>query len=378
MDLSYRSNNYDVRSLKTCSAIIDMFNYKLVDRLYKNKKHLDEALVFDKINVNVKFVGKGGQGKVYLVKSLTDQESCGYIVVKVIKNCREMLNELEIIPHCKEVIEKFISPNFLYYYGIKKQGPYNLITSEYADGSLENWLKISHTYQEWRSFLFQFLMGVLCIQIVLKGYHSDLKPKNIFYKNLANDKLLFGYDIFGEKYVVPTMGYLYMLADFGSIQSLLFKHNKLNENSIKLYIKNNVDLEHIIDLHKRIIVNAIEKIYSFDALIEIIKLKNDKFFEGYLKNKKIELAKQLAKYPEPIKKKMLFRSVAYYVVEKNYIDPYKLPDNLMIMKLPPKEIITQIQDWTKAKSITDILNTFSEYKIKDFTDSDDIVKFSLV
>ena len=83
-------------------------------------------------------------------------------------------------------------------------------------------------------------------------------------------------------------------------------------------------------------VNTLERVYSFDDLVKIIKLRDDIYFEGYLNNKRDEINRDLYKYPESIKNKMLYRSVAYYVVEKKYIDPNEIPDNLMVMKLPPK------------------------------------------
>lgn len=395
----YRSNNNDVLDFSTCNDIISSFEYKLVDRLYKNNYKLNEDHNIRNYLVNIQIIGKGGQGKVYKItaidlidiknnsKDTYNIKRCGYIVIKIIKDNKsiEYNNELKITNYCKDIIDRRICPNLLYFYGVRYIGNYSIIMSEYADGSLEDWLKTHHSYDEWRSFMFQFLVGVLCVQTKLRGYHSDLKPKNIFYKKLVDTKLTFEYEVVQGKenkqktFVVPTNGYLYMLGDFGRIQSLLLKHNKLNEHSIKLFIKNNVDLEHIVDLPKRIMVNALEKIYSFDELINIIKLRDDIYFEGYLKNKKDEINKDLYKYPEKIKNKMLYRSIAYYVVEKRYIDPNEVPDNLMVMKLPPSEIINQLENWYGKKNILEILDIFTEY-IGETDKTDDfrhITKFKL-
>ena len=390
----YRSNYYNVVNFDACDNIISKFEYNLIDRLYKNKRKLNENHQIDPFEVNIQMIGKGGQGTVYRIKAIDfikDQDQynkkrCGYIVIKITKdnNSNDDKNELKIMNACREIIDKHICPNFLYFYGIKNidnknknnkdknnKDRYRIIMSEYANGSLEDWLKNHHSYDEWRSFMFQFLMGVLCLQIKLKAYHSDLKPKNIFYKKLADAQSIFKYTIINsdksQTFVVKTYSYLYIIADFGRIQSLLFEHNKLNKNSIELYIRNNVDLEHIITLPKRIMVNALEKIYTYDDLVDIIKLRNDPYFEGYIKNKKEEIEHDLKKYPKNIRDNMVYRSAAYYVVEKKYIDPQDIPDNMMVMKLPPMGIITELESWQTNGSMTilDILNTFTEYLDKN-------------
>ena len=345
--MEYRHNGNDVNDLDICKNLINLFDYKMINNLFNNKIN----------NQTIKFIGKGGQGRVYMIQD----EKCGTIVMKIIKNNKsiEYENEREMSIYCKKLIDKNICPNFLYIYFTKSIGNYGLIMSEYANGTLEDWLKLKHTYEEWRSFLFQYLMGIYCLQYKLKTYHADLKPKNIFYKNLLIDTN-FEYVINQKIYNVPTYGYLYMLADFGRAQSLLLKHNKLNANAIKLSIKNNMDLSHIIDLPKRIIVNTLETIYSLDDLLNIIKIRNDKYFKSYYDDKVNEINKNLSKYPEHIKKNMIYRAIAYYIVEKQYIDINELPDNMMKMKLPPEKIIDQIVNFS-GKEIEEIINEFTEF-----------------
>jgi serine/threonine protein kinase len=373
----YRSNNIDVSDLSTCKEIVNMFGYKMIERLYRNSYKINEDYIFKDYKVNIKLVGKGGQGKVYKVKAIDftsssansedkNRKRCGYIVIKVTKPSKQEDSELRAISYCKDIVDKHICPNFLYFYGTKSVGDYRIIMSEYANGNLADWIKVNHTYSEWRSFMFQFLMGVICIQTILKAYHSDLKPKNIFYKRVVDSELTFDYEVHvggsgAVNYIVPTFGYLFVLADFGLIQSLLFEHNKLNDESIKLFIKNNIDLEHVIDLPKRIMVDALDRIYSIDELIKIVSLRSDPYFDGYLKNKRIEINRELAKYPEAVRNKLLYRSVAYYIIEKEYISPSEIPGKLI--NLPPIEIINQLKGW-KGKSIPEILDTFSEYRLK--------------
>ena len=361
--MSYRNNDYIIKNYDSCVKLVKNFKYDYIEKLFKNKGYVNSQCL--------KYLGSGGQGRVYLLS----EEECGKIVIKIIKSYDDNNNELLIVPYVKRIIEDYVSPNFLYIYGYEKIKNYTVIFSEYANGTLEDWLKTKHSYEEWRSFLFQFLSAVVVLQTVLKSYHSDLKPKNIFYKNLIN-KPVFEYNIQEKKYYVPTHGNLFLISDFGHVQSLMFKKNKLNKDSIELNIKNNIDLEHIIDLHKRIIVNSIEKVYTYGEMLNIIKKNNDLYFDNYLKSKKEEIDKNLSKYPEHVKKKMLYRSVAYYILEKKYIDLEAIPDNSMIMKLPPIKIINEIENWKDHDNILDILETFSEFKnVSSVTTN--LIKFKL-
>lgn len=376
---NYRSNNNDVSSLDVCKNIIDHLKYKLVDRLFINKNFkLNEDHTFGKYRVNIKMVGKGGLGKVYKISSIDDhtsQTKCGHIVIKIIKNNYknhkdEANSELEMIGYTKTLVDKCICPNLLHYYDVKTVGNYYIILSEYANGTLEDWIKKSRTYDEWRSFMFQLLMGLLCIQEKLKAYHADLRPWNIFYKDLVDRKALFEYNIvlsdkkYSRKFIVPTTGYLHIIADFDKTQSLLLKHNNLNSESIKMYIKNNIDLEHIIDLYKFILVRTIEKKYSLKELISTVNSRNDIYFEGYIKNKEIEIDNELKKFPNQDKNKWLSRSVAEYIVQKEYIGPTDIPQDEMIMKLPPIEIINQFKQW-KGMNILDIIDSFTEFAVNE-------------
>jgi thiamine kinase-like enzyme len=369
--LKYRSNDNDVLDFQVCDDIVSSIKYKLIEKLYYNKNSKFRYLS-DTPAAEISALGRGGEGKVYLVQN----KECGSIVIKISKGND---NESKISKYCKEIVDKYICPNLLYFYGVKHVKKYNITMSEYADGTLEDWLETKHTYEEWRTFMFQFLVGVLCIQIKLKAYHNDLKPKNILFKKLSIPNIVFLYKIQEKQYMVPTTGNLFVIADFGKIQSLLLRQNEMDKNSIELFIKNNLDLEHIIDLPKRIIVSGIEAVYSFDELIDTIRTHNDTYFDNYLQNKRDEINEQLRKYPDYVKNKMLYRSVAYYAVEKNYIDWKDLPTDSLKMKPPPKQIIDQLNQWKDSnKKITDILDTFTEYQtnVQSYTDQH-VVTFSL-
>lgn len=359
MSLAYRAQvaGHNVKDLASCEKLVSSLDFKYVIRLLRNRRPWEQTLSDKK--ERIRFLGKGGQSSVYLVES----PACGDIVVKVVEKKDNTKREIQLVPRIKRLVDDFICPNFLYYYGVRHVGPNALILCEYADGSLEDWLRTQHSYAEWRSFLFQFLVAVRCLQTVLLTYHNDLKPKNLLYKRLARPDTIFEYQVADQQYRVPTHGYLHMVTDFGHAQSLLLPKNAMNQEQIKGHIRDGDDLTHIVTLHKRILVNAIEKVYTFQDLSKLIEEQRDEYFAGYLRNERARIDRDLSKRPGWQRDKMLYRSVAYYVVEKGYINHSSIPEASLPMKLPPVEIVDEISHWTDHRDVGEILATFNEYKV---------------
>jgi hypothetical protein len=336
MAQTYRDNNFNVTNIDKCISYVNNLNIK------------------DK---NLTFLGKGGQGTAYLLNTLL----CGKIVIKISKNIPDTEKEILALKMCKQYIDNDITPNFLYYYDTINKNNMSYILTEYADGTLEDWIRVVHSDSEWRSFMFQFLHGVYIIQTLLKAYHSDLKPKNIFYKKLKSKDSVFKYIIANDTYYVPTHGYLFMLADFGHIQSMLVGKPKISNSTIQTHIDNNIDLEHIIELPKRILVSSLEKMYTKDQMINIIKDNKDEYFNNYLQSKTAQINKDLNKYPQFIKNKMILKSIAYYIIEKKYIN--NIPIDKQVKKLPSNKIINDISNiFAEKTSIINMFKMFDDYK----------------
>lgn len=356
-DLAYRLNDKNVISFDMCLKEIKTIHINILKLLFDK---IIKTFNYNNNSMKISFLGKGAQGNVYLVNT----SKCGYIVLKISK-CDKTCPDIEMIPKIKKIVDKHIAPNFLYYYDIIQIGDYELTLSEYANGTLIDWLKNEHTVDEWKSFLFQFLIGVYCIQNNLKAYHSDLKPKNVFYKNLLKNIYLKYEFSSGKVFTVPTFNYLFVIADTGGMQSLLLPTNKLNSNSIKMYIDSNIDLEYIVALYKKILVSALGEIYKFNIndLLEIINKKNDVYFNQYFEDKKKEIDEENPTLNDYLKNKILFNSVGYYIVEKKYIDIDDITNKNL--KLPPKEIITYFHSLEKKYmnvSISDLLADFAEFQ----------------
>lgn len=349
------SNNIEYRSktinIDYCLNILKPLN-EVELTLFDNKKNFDIG------STKFTFINKGGHGYIYKMES-TD---CKDIILKITKNVPESEHEIIILSRLKDLIDNNICPNFLYYYNnLFLFGKYYILV-EIANGTAEDWMMSKHSVEEWKSFLFQFLISVYIFQIYIKGYHTDLHFRNIFYKKIKTDTY-FEYNVDGNKYYIPTYGKLFMMADFDKVQSLLFNDNKIDDVSIKLFIQNNTDLEHIITLHKRILVSYIEKQYTLHDLINIIRQKNDQDFDAYLAIEKRKISEKFKNHKYKIDQK-IFRNVAYYIIEKNYITLKDISDEKQKLKLPPLDIIDFIDRYLNIKSsIPTILTHFDEFKI---------------
>jgi serine/threonine protein kinase len=179
----------------------------------------DRILLLEQINKCIKFVDKnliqfdkGGQGSIFKL----EQKDCGLAVVKTYndiktKYSKEAMNaEVNALLMVKKIIPK-MCPNFIYLYDYdydKKR-----ILLEYADGDLLKLFKTTILDKNiLKGIIFQILIGVYALT-KLNLIHNDFKYDNIFYKKTTQTHLC--YIINGVKYIIPTYGYLVLIADFG-------------------------------------------------------------------------------------------------------------------------------------------------------------------
>jgi len=282
----------------------------------------------DVVNTNMKVLGKGGQGIVYLYES----NKCGQSAVKVSKNIPESINEIFFLKETKKLVDRKVCPHFVYNYCSRKEGNRMYIYNEYADGTLEEWFKSHHTENEWKSMLFQLLYAIYVFQKKLGGVHNDLKPKNILFKKIIGG--IFEYVISGKKYYVPTHGYLFMMADYGKSESLL--QDKHNREKVESLIKTDSDYEYIYTLPKRILVSAAQnKFKNMDVFLKTIREKIDDKFTTYMESEKNKINNDLSKYPQKIRDNMLLRSMIYYAIEREIIKIGNIESEYFVMKYPP-------------------------------------------
>lgn len=369
MSLNYRNNNNIVKNIDICINEINKLDTKFKNILKDTKNNIFMKKDLNINNNKIKFIGKGGQGIVYLFES----NDCGSLVFKISRINSETTNEIYFLKRIKHIIDDNISPNFIYSYKQITVNNYYYSFYEHADGDLEEWLQDDHSEEEWISFMFQVLQGIYVLQKELRAYHADLKPKNILYKKIRKGFLK--YIIEDNEFYVPTCGYLFLIGDLGKTQSLLLKNNILDNNSIETFIKDNADLDHIESLPKRILVSALEKKYinNINNFLRFMDQFGDIKFEKYYNSEKEKINFDLSKYPEYIKTKMLLRSIIYYAIEKKYININDIDKIFFTMKYPPHTISKKLEELFSLKiPIIDILNRFDYYKEKP--NSDNIIK----
>lgn len=335
MDADYRKLYVSVCSAKCVNDIKKRYTPD------KNCKHRS-------LREDVKILGKGGQGTVYLY----DDSECGISALKISKNIVESHNELFFLEHTKKLVDDKVCPNFVYNYCGFTHEKEVYILNEYADGTLENWLTSRHDEQEWFSMLFQIICSLYVFQRKIFAVHNDLKPKNILFRRITQGELK--YIIHGNTYCVPTYGNLFMMADYGKSVSSLQKNS--HEEEISSMIKMNADYEYINTLPKRILVSAIQKKYmTLENLFKKLNIHRDDRFTTYMEHERDKIDRDLAKYPQNIKDRMLMRSVVYYMIERKLIKKSNIEDNFFYEKYPP-DIVDEILNYsTSIEELLDIL-----------------------
>lgn len=247
MSLTYRNNINDNNNLKDLSKCIELINKS-----------------------NFSKIGNGAQGEIFKVVS----KDCGSLILKkrLIKekdkkwadNVKwlsiQLFTEYKIMLLTNRMINKFICPNFVLAYNYNKNN--NFLLMEYADGD-SRFLFKDEFYEDniYKSYICQVLFAIYAFNNYTMLYHKDVKPDNILYKKIDKN-IVFHYKINGDSYYVPTFGYLFMLADYGSSD---------------LFIKERV--EDIINFDHSII-----KDYLMHYSTLYPKLINAKDFDVYLKN----------------------------------------------------------------------------------------------
>jgi hypothetical protein len=328
------------------------------------------------------FLGKGGQGSVYKIES----PNCGGVVLKVYHKKTEekqIYREINILDRVKKIIDDNICPNFLYYYDFFKTNENNNtninILMEYADGDLEKWVKESHNETEWSSLLFQFIIGVHVIQKYLKGFHSDLKPKNIFFiKTNKKDNEFLEYTVNTKSYYLPNTGYLFLLADYGHFQSLFFDENDLSQEDIQSAIRENQDFDFMKDFSKRIQVTNLLKKYNINELNN--RFRDNEKYKTYYKKELDVINNQMKNYPKHIKDRFMNRNLLYFILEEKLISyEDEIKNGLSQDQIPPNDKIKELLE--KVLSDKESIDKLFEKYFNDFTNKSEkmniIKKFNL-
>lgn len=284
MNLEYRNNineKLNLKNLDICKKLI-----------HQNK---------------TEFLKKGIQGEIYKVFS----NDCGSVVVKkkIIKEehkkwknnekwlKEELYTEYKIMQLTNRMINKFICPNFIQVYNFDSN--LGIIIMEYANGDSKFLFK--NEYYEtniYKSYICQVLLSIYLFTNYTMLYHRDIKPENILFKKIK-ENIIFHYKIGELDFYIPTFGYLFMLADYGSVDFKLSNRlpdlENFNYNIVRNYFSsfndnypNNIsknELENFTNFlcdenKKKNFLNKIINLIKFYKLENNIKI-NKYVFELY-------------------------------------------------------------------------------------------------
>jgi serine/threonine protein kinase len=302
---------------------------------------------------------KGGQGSVYFLFIVSDDDEKYDVALKFVKLPRYLLGKNEYNYHhkkwreifaltkCTEFVKNKVTQNLpiMYHQQLCKKNDddaWLTIYSELADGNLIQWLNDKHSVSEWKSLFFQIWHAVDVLQQKLKLVHNDLRLPNIlFYKNNGND--VYRYVIGDNKYYLDKPQYIFLIWDFGSSDTLLYpgKHHDL----IKHKLDANKDLHFFHDMYNRLRVFAIQNRYTVEDL-EYVLSKNEED-RLYAEKTKEENMKRFTdgRFSMKYKISLVYRIIETNKFDKLYMDRKETPlEGYSKIYLPPVEIDHILKD----------------------------------
>jgi hypothetical protein len=312
-----QNNNEDFKTTK-----------KLTDMNYKNRLLIYNNL-HEKINNKDdcsgknEFLGKGGHSIIYKKKiphsdipveiSIKEQKVNDMIISNKFNNKFKIWLEYDILKKSTDLILNGITQNLpmIYDLYICNDNSKLLFYNELADGSFLDWCLEEHTDDEWKSFIFQFWVGVYTLQKYLKLVHNDLRLGNVLFHKIKKTDEYWKYTIDDIEYYIPNEGYVFVIWDFGS--SNLIDIQPINKTKLDL----NIDLHFFHDLFNRLRVLYLLDNFSISELETFFT--SDKDLQ-YTKEKKSECSKRFGhtRYEEKYKIALI-----YYLIENNKFDELK-------------------------------------------------------
>ena len=114
-----------------------------------------------------------------------------------------------------QLVFQNISPHFVLNYYWEYCNNTLIYYNEYANYStLFHWGKINHSYQEWMNILCQIIISIISMQKYFNIIHGDLHSLNILIYKVKKGGY-WKYIIDNNEYIIPNLGYIILLSDFG-------------------------------------------------------------------------------------------------------------------------------------------------------------------
>jgi hypothetical protein len=114
-----------------------------------------------------------------------------------------------------QLVFQNICPHFVLNYYWEYYNNTLIYYNEYANYStLFHWGKTNHTYQEWMNILCQIIISIISMQKYFNIIHGDLHTLNILIYKVKKGGY-WKYIIDKDEYIIPNLGYIILLSDFG-------------------------------------------------------------------------------------------------------------------------------------------------------------------
>lgn len=314
------------------------------------------------------YVGKGGEGVIYKINN-DDKVIKIYTKVEI----DMIIKEFYVFGLLQELkgLNKNVVRMDKYYLSLSNP----VIIMELMDGDLTKWCdmmvrNVDHTVQimtneeidrQWLGMIFQVTYGLMFLNR-LKILHTDTKSKNILYRqnvirnnDLSDDKYdnFDVYKIRDTTYAVPN-DYQFKISDFGAIQILGSKSNRMSDDEIINRIRKRDDLYELSRILYRVIVNYGINDYNWNDINRIIK--QNKSYQEYYNQQKKHLETELSHVPQKVRDKMLLRSMIYYSIENDIIDKEEIIKKYSLRM--PSSVVSDVLDKLTDTTIKNVFDLF--------------------
>jgi len=296
---------------------------------------------------NYKLIGAGVQGAVYEISGNKYTWTVKTTNIRIARY--EPYREL----YFSDLVKNKRNP-FLRYYDCIVEKNTCYLSMQRAENNVIEWSMTPRTIDDWKSFIYQMIIGVIKMQKV-NMIHNDMQPKNILY-NTQKSTII--YKIYDKTYKLET-NYLFYIADFG-----ISAHPELSFNFIYGDDMNNknFDMKKFSKFPKKIRSINIEKKYSYDELLKRLnKIENNEYTKKL--NNLTKKTKDWWFNTKQDKHEFIHRQMAYYYVKKGYFDeehdyvegaPAKIPKEIEKMFESLREYYINpsknLEDWMVNKN----------------------------
>lgn len=286
-------------------------------------KSYDRSSLFE----NKYLLGKGGQGNVYKLLA-KNEKSIAVKEIKLTKHQSKYINnkysaqalnnscfiELSSKELVTQLVLQKICPHFVITYAYEFDINHLYLFNEFIPAvTFKQWSRDNHSNDEWNVAYFQITIALYSLNLYFNMTHLDLWSENVLVMKIKPGGCC-QYNINGDSYYVPNLGYMFFIIDFGhayikgKFESKFIKGNNKRYDSKK--INAGTDLSRLIKSASRLSTSQIDNSIRVNV---INKLKSGASFESVIKDtwyKKYSNNKYLVIDTYDLNKKLIDNSIS--------------------------------------------------------------------